>query len=623
MTAELLATGWRLHRAGDLSRAEQAYRQLLEQESGNAQAWYLLGVLCQARGDLAAAASHLEQALRLRPVFAEARNQRGIIFARQGQLTEAAAQFREALQLKPTDADIQTNLAVALLRQGQFAEATALLLALVQQRPDYARAQRHLGETRVQLRAQQRPAEAEACSRAIVRLQSESAEAHNNLGIDLLDQHRLVEARACFQRAVQLDVGHAEAHNNLAVALWHLGQLDEATVSLREAVRLRPDYSDALSNLGEVLRQLGNLQEAAASLREAVRLRPDDADALNNLGLVFRDQDRFEEALASYAQALRIKPDDAEVHWNVAHIRLLLGDFQRGWAEYQWLWRRRHVSPRVFAQPRWDGSPLAGRTILLYADHGLGDTIQFIRYAGLVKEQGATVIVECQKPLRHLLARCPGIDTLVAGCDPLPHFDLQAALMSLPYLFQTRLDTIPAQIPYLWADPVLVEQWRPELTALRGFKIGIAWQGSGGPKDPRSIPVREFAPLAAVPGVRLVSLQKGPGSEQLAALAEHWPVTDLNGRLDEVTGAFMDTAAVMQHLDLVVTCDTSIVHLAGALGVPVWVALKNVPEWRFLLKREDSPWYPTMRLFRQEQRGEWGPVFQRIAQAVLQRLHGN
>jgi Flp pilus assembly protein TadD len=619
MTAELLATGWHFHQTGELARAEQTYRQVVEREPDNAQGWYLLGSVYQARGDLPAAAVHLDRALQLRPGYLEALNRRGILYALQGQLAEAAAKFRESLALQPADVDIQTNLAVALLRQGQLAEATALLLAVVQQRPDYARAQRHLGEARAQLRAQQRPADAEACSRAVARLQPESAEAHNNLGIDLLDQHRLVEARACFQRAVQLDVGHAEAHNNLAVALWHLGQLEEAAVSLREAVRLRPDYSDALSNLGEVLRKLGRFEEAALSLREAVRLRPDDADALNNLGLVFHDQSRFEEALASFARALEAQPNHVETHWNRALTWLQLGDLEKGLAELEWKLKLPGRPARLFAQPRWDGSPLARRTILLYAEDGLGDTIQFVRYARLAKEQGATVIVECQRPLRHLLASCPGIDHLVARGDPFPPFDVQVQLASLAYYFRTRLDTIPADIPYLWADPTLVEQWWQELAGVPTFKIGIAWRGSpGGDKEQRSIPLQEFAPLAAVPGVRLISLQKGPGSEQLAAVAGQWPATDLSARLDEAAGAFMDTAAVMQHLDLVVTCDTSIVHVAGALGVPVWVALSTVSEWRWFLNREDSPWYPTVRLFRQERRGEWRPVFERMAQAVRQ-----
>jgi hypothetical protein len=254
----------------------------------------------------------------------------------------------------------------------------------------------------------------------------------------------------------------------------------------------------------------------------------------------------------------------------------------------------------------------------MYAEGGLGDTIQFVRYARLAQEQGATVVVECQRPLVRLLARCPGIDHLVAHGDALPAHDVEVPLLSLPYCFRTRLETIPAKVPYLWTDPGLVEQWRQELAAVIGLKIGINWQGSKGDNDPRSIPLTAFAPLAAVPGVRLFSLQKGPASRHLTDVAGHWPVTDLSGRLDD----FMDTAAVMVNLDLIVTSDTSVPHVAGALGVPVWILLPKAHCWRWLVNREDTPWYPTMRLFRQERPGDWGPVFQRIAEAV-QRRHSS
>ncbi len=526
MTADLLTAGWQFHQAGDLPRAEDAYRQLVRQQPDNAQGWYLLGALCQARGDLAAAAGHLEQALRLRPAFAEAIHSRGIVHARQGQLAEATARFREALHLKPGDAEMQTNLGVALARQGEYADAVAVLQAVLRQRPHYARAQTHL----------------------------------------------------------------AEAHSNLGTILCYHGQLEAAAEQLREALRLRPQFAEACNNLGTVLRELGD----------------------------------FPEALTQFALALRLKPDYADAHVNAAGVWLLLGDFARGWPAYEWRWQLPNGPRRALTQPRWDGSPVAGRTILLYPEQGLGDTLQFIRYARLLQEQGARVVVECQKPLLRLLARCPGIDQLVAQGDLPPRHDICTPLLSLPYHFETTLDTIPADVPYLEADPALVEHWRQELAARPGFKIGITWQGNPAyPADrQRSIPLAAFAPLAEVRGVRLVSLQKGPGSEQLAAFAEKWPVLDLGSRLDAAAGPFMDTAAVMKNLDLVVTSDTSIPHLAGALGVPVWVALAKVPDWRFLLERRDSPWYPTLCLFRQEQRGDWRPVFERIAQTVHQLLKG-
>jgi hypothetical protein len=270
-----------------------------------------------------------------------------------------------------------------------------------------------------------------------------------------------------------------------------------------------------------------------------------------------------------------------------------------------------------FGQPAWDGSPLGGRTILLHAEQGLGDTLQFIRYAPLVQQRGGTVLVQSPAPLARLLARCPGVDRLVApGPAPTEAFDVHAPLLGLPGLLGTSLATVPARVPYLFADAELTAHWRQQLGAIGGFTIGIAWQGN--PRHPRdrdrSIPLLQFAPLAGIEGVRLLSLQKGPGRDQLAALAGRFPVTDLSHGLDD----FLDTAAVLMNLDLVITADTALAHLAGALGVPVWVALPFAPDWRWLLGRENNPWYPTMRLFRQAQRGNWESVFDRIVSEVSQ-----
>jgi tetratricopeptide (TPR) repeat protein len=657
--ADLLAAGWRFHQAGDFARAEQAYRQLLQSGAGQAEARYLLGVLCAARGDLAGAAAQLDEALGLRPAFAPALQQRGVVHARQGQLPEAVSRFREALRLQPGEAETRTNLGLALARQGQYAQAVALLQAVVQQRPDYTRAQNHLREALA--RQATAGTQSTLARHGVARLTGESAADCNQYGLAYLQQGKFAEAAARFQQALCLRPNDPEAYYHLGTTLWRQNHLEEASACYQHALRLRPDWADAYNQLGEVaygqkrvaeaethfrealhlhpdfgaahynlgtlLLKDGRMAEARECLQRAVQLKPDFAPGYHNLGLTWYHGGQFEEARAHFTDALRINPNLVDAHWNRAFTWLLLGDLDQGWPEYEWRWRFPdfpYSPPRVFPQPCWDGSPLKGRTILVHAEQGLGDTIQFVRYARLLKEQGACVLVECQRPLMSLLAQGPGIDQLVAQGDPLPPHDVRAPLMSLPYYFQTRLQTLPAQVPYLGADPRLVERWRQKLTAWSGLKIGINWQGNPqyGFDKQRSIPLPEFAPLAELPGVQLVSLQHGPASEQLRAVAGRWPVTDLGGRLDEEAGPFMDRAAVMRNLDLVVTSDTSIAHLAGALGVPVWVALGKVPDWRWLLEREDCPWYPTMRLFRQERAGEWGPVFRRIAQAVRQRLGG-
>jgi tetratricopeptide (TPR) repeat protein len=637
---ELLATGWRFHQAGDLPRAEEAYRQLVEQEPENAQGWYLLGALCQARGDLAAAAEHLTQALELHPAYPEALNHQGVVFIKQGRFAEATTSFREALRLKPQDVEIQTNLATVLAHQGQQAEALALLQAALHLQPNYARAQTLFRKTRaaweqiwatsagdandagVALLGKGRLDDAAASFRQALRQRNDFPEAYNNLGYTLASQGRLEEAIACYQQALRLRPGTVEAHNNLGNALRLRRRALEAEASYREAIRLGSETDETYHGLGVTLLEQFRLDEAIDCFQRAVHLQPCMAAAHNNLGSTLWLLGRFEEALASYAKAMQAKPDYPDAHWNAGLVWLQLGNWEKGWSEHEWRWRRPNRPARTFAQPPWEGCSLAGRTILLYAEQGLGDTIQFIRYARVLHEQGATVIVECQRALLRLLARCPGIDRLVAEGDPLPPYDVRAPLMSVPYHLGTRVETIPAQVPYLSADPVLVKEWGQRLTALSGFKIGINWQGN--PESPhdahRSVNLKEFTPLAQLPGVQLVSLQHGPASDQLRAVAGKWPVTDLGGRLDEEAGPFMDRAAVMQNLDLLVSTDTSIPHLAGALGVPVWLALGRVPDWRWLLNRADCPWYPTMRLFRQERPGDWAGVFRRIAEAIRQRM---
>ncbi len=301
---------------------------------------------------------------------------------------------------------------------------------------------------------------------------------------------------------------------------------------------------------------------------------------------------------------------------------LTLGDYPRGFAEYEWRWKtKRLAGSPTYQQPLWDGSPLDGKTILLHAEQGLGDMVQFLRFVPVVKDRGGRVIVASQKPLVPLLAACPWIDQLIAQGETLPTFNVQAPLMSLPRILGTTLATLPTQVPYLSADPRLVQRWREELAAYPGFRIGIAWQGN--PQNPadrhRSFPLDCLAPLAGLPGVQLFSLQKGPGTEQIDQRAERFPLVELGSRLDETSGPFMDTAAVMVCLDLVVSACTSLAHLAGALAVPVWVALKFAPDWRWLYHREDSPWYPTARLFRQPQPGDWAGAFDRMVAALQER----
>jgi tetratricopeptide (TPR) repeat protein len=447
-----------------------------------------------------------------------------------------------------------------------------------------------------------------------IRLNPGVAAFHSNLGVAYRALDKLEEATACWQRALELNPDYADALNNLGNVLRERGQPDQAVICYRRALALNPDNPAAYYNFGTALSDQGLLTDAVACYRRALAMKPDYPDALNNLGFALKRQGKLDEAATCYRRALELRPDFAACRLNQAVLWLLRGDFAHGWPEYESRWPAGKVAARDFRQPLWDGRPLEGRTILLHAEQGFGDTIQFIRYAPLVEQRGARVIVECPKPLVRLLAAWPRLKQVVLQGEPLPPFDVHSPLLSLPGIFHTSLENIPGHTPYLFAASDLIEHWRGKLSASRGFKIGIVWHGDPRQENnrARSIPLSCFESLAGLPGVQLVSLQKGSGVEQLQDAAARFGVREAGSRLDD----FMDTAAVIMNLDLVIACDTAVAHLAGALGVSVWVALCCIPDWRWLLDRDDCPWYPTMRLFRQEKPGNWADVFAEIKTAL-------
>jgi Tfp pilus assembly protein PilF len=433
-------------------------------------------------------------------------------------------------------------------------------------------------------------------------------------------QGRVEDSLASYQRVVAIDPNHVESLNNMGIALHSQGKIDEAMACLRRAVALKPGYADAYNNLGNAFHEQGKIDEAVALYRRALELNPAYFDALSNLGNALRAQGNLGESIAAYERALEVKPDNPHVRMSRGLCRLQMGDFERGWADYEWRLRCKEFSIPEFRQPRWDGRALAGRSILLYADHGLGDSIQFIRYAPLVKARGGRVIVTCRQPLARLAATCEGVDQVALEGSSLPDFDVYAPLMSLPMIFGTRLSNVPAVVPYVTPDADLIERWRQELPLEGQCNVGIAWQGNPQFRGDshRSFPLALFEPLARVDGVRLFSLQKGIGADQIGELAGRFAVADVGCRFSD----FMDSAAVMSNVDLVITSDSSLAHLAGAIGVPIWVAISVAADWRWQTDREDNPWYPTMRLFRQKAWGDWDEVFARIAIELKARIGG-
>jgi Flp pilus assembly protein TadD len=458
--------------------------------------------------------------------------------------------------------------------------------------------------------------EAAAHYRRALEIDPEDADAHNNLGAALADLKHLDEAVDCYQSAIRLRPDFPDAHYNLGNALNELMRFDEAAASYREALRLRPDFFQAHYNLGNALHRAGRFDEAAVHFREALRLRPDSIPARNNLGLSLADAGHFAEALNHYDEALRLDPNAAEVHRNRSLVWLLQGDWERGLREFEWRWRCPELVPPKLPRPAWDGSPLGGRRVLIYTEQGYGDIIQFVRFAAQVRDRGGFVILAAPERLHAILEGCPGVDRLVSRDRVFLEFDVHCPLLSLPHFFNIRPSTIPPAVPYLRAEPERVEHWKSQLAEIGGYRVGIGWQGSRGNwyDSIRSFPLRTFAPLAAIEGVRLISLQKNASTAEEAV-----PLVDLGEALD-ASSAFVDTAAVMKNLDLVITCCSAVAHLAAALGINVWLAIPNVPNWRWLLGRDDTPWYPTMRLFRQERPGDWDGVFAKIDEALRARV---
>ena len=426
---------------------------------------------------------------------------------------------------------------------------------------------------------------------------------------------KLVEARLCYEAILRREPDNTPARHGLALVCYDLGvafqgrrQLAEAESAYRYAESLAPPFAELQNNLGAVLQAQDRLDEAVVAYEAALRIKPDFFQAHNNLGNALTAQNKPLPAAAAYHRALTLRPDSAEIKYNEALAYLLAGDLRRGWKNYDCRWdRKTSRGRRPFVQALWTGeAELRGRTILINAEQGLGDTLQFVRYLPLLAEQGAKVYLEVQPALKELLSRQPGVKATYARGEPLPETDLHCPLLSLPGAFSTGLDSIPAEMPYLIAPPEKVAKWRALLAAKPGRKVGLVWSGSAGHRNDRnrSIPFAAFSHILRDRSGSFFSLQKDIREADASALAERPEVTDLAPQLHD----FTDTAAIIANLDLVITVDTSIVHLAGGLGIRTWVLLPFAPDWRWLLDRKDSPWYPSLRLFRQPRPGDWNSV---------------
>jgi tetratricopeptide (TPR) repeat protein len=439
-------------------------------------------------------------------------------------------------------------------------------------------------------------------------LEPDMAKAHNNLGVAFWRQGQLNSAADCYRKALSIRPDHAEAHNNLGVVLHDQGRLDEAAVCYQRALAIKPDYAEAYNNLGSTLEDQGKLDDALLCLRKAITLKPDYANAHNTLGGTLHAQGQIEEAIACFRRASVLDPDYINAHMNEAFALLLLGDFRDGWNKFD-LRLRREEATKNYVGSLWQGEDVPGKVVLLHAEQGLGDTIQFLRFVPIIAERTGRVLVEVPAALRTLAASVEGQAQIFATRDPIPKYDVHCPLLSLPRFLGVTLGTIPSTVPYLSVELSTIERWGGQLAGRKRPRVGLAWAGNPQHKNDkrRSIAFDRLKPLLEDNDISWFSLQVGDRGSDLSQLPPHL-VADLAPKLVD----FAETAGAIMNLDLVVTVDTAVAHLAGALAKPVWLLLPFVPDWRWLLNRDDSPWYPTMRLFRQHAYGDWDGVISRV-----------
>ncbi len=455
--------------------------------------------------------------------------------------------------------------------------------------------------------------DAEQSYKQILAKQPDHFDSLHLLGLILHQRGKHAEAVRLLDLALKRNPNHAFALNSRGIALRELKRFDEALASFERALMLRPNFVEALSNLGATLHELRRFEEALVDYDRAIKLRPKFVEALSGRGATLNELARFDEALASYDRALTLRPGHAEAHLNEGLTRLLIGDFERGWKKFEWRWQKK----RNFTQPLWLGAAaIEDKTILLHCEQGFGDTIQFCRYVPLVARRAGRVILEVQKPLHELMSALPGPAQIVSRGNPLPHFDVHCPLLSLPLAFGTRLESIPSATAYLQAPPHTLQHWKTRLGASDRLRIGICWAGNLNFKGDlsRSVGLTSMLPIFANPDVQFFSLQKDLRKGDGEILHNNRQIIHVGQEL----ATFSDTAAIISLMDLVISSDTAIAHLAGALGKRTWVLLQFVPDWRWLLDRQDNPWYPTVRLFRQDNTRDWDHVVANVQAA----LHG-
>jgi tetratricopeptide (TPR) repeat protein len=650
--AQLFRETFRLHESGHYADAERNYEALLAAHPDNFDLLQLLGALKHSTGKIDDAVALMERALSINPDDPDVLNNLGNAFYARKEYARARSCYERAIEMKPGFVQAQYNCANALLELNSYSEAIEKYESAIRLQPNHAEAL--FGLARAQRKSGDAGRAIKSYERAITA-KPDYSEAYNNLGVLLGEAERYEEALETFNRAVALRPNYTEAYCNRAGTLGNLGRMnealsdcdcaialqptlaeahynkgmilselrrfDEAIANYEEALHLKPDYPEVYLNRGLTLRTLRRYGEAIESYNKAIALRPHFADAFNNRAIIHKVLGDYDAAFKDYDRAIAIQPDFPEAHWNKSQLFLLLGDYPRGWELYEWRWKKKKNASRVrnFPEPVWLGeSDLSGKTLLVHGEQGLGDSIQMLRYVSLLSARGAKVLLEVPRPLAAIAASIPGVAAVLQKGDVLPRFDMQCPLMSLPLAFHTTVETIPSNVPYLYTPPVKRETWARRLGAKLKPRVGLVW--SGNPEHTndynRSIPLERFMPLLEFEA-EFHSLQKEYRDHDAPVLHANPRIKDWSASLDD----FSDTAGLIEALDLVIAVDTSAAHLAGALGKEVWILLLHAPDFRWLLNREDSPWYSGAKLFRQSSPiEEWPQVIARVKEALSREM---
>ncbi len=609
---KLIQEAHELHLGGKLNEAENIYKKVLEHQPDNFNILVFLGIIFYQRGQYESAITYFEDAIRLGPENADVYYNMGNAFEKLGKLEKAAENYMKAIQLNPILFDAYNNLGLIYQSWGHLDRAVTYYRKALELNPGLSVAHYNLGTV---LQDRKLFDDAIKHYQDVLELNPDFVDAYYNLGVIFQEKEDFHEAIKHYRKALEMSPDLADAYNNIGILYQKMEEYDKALEYFQQALNHKPDFASACNNIGSVFRERGSLDEAIFYHQKALEFDPLLPEAYSNIGIALLDKGSLEESLSYLQRAIELSPDLAMAHFNLALALLLSGDFKRGWREYEW---RRKIKGYPFCnyvQPLWDGSDITGSTILLHSEQGLGDTIQFIRYAPLLSVKGTKVIVQCQKELVQLLRKVKGIQQIIAHGEQLPWYDVHCSLLSLPLIFDTTLENIPADVPYISIDSVTVQKWEKRICKNDSLlKVGLAWAGN--PKHindrARSCDPKIFLPLAKIKGILLYSLQKNEAAGQPKELPEGMKLIDF---MDEVQD-FSDTAAIIENLDLVISVDTAVAHLAGALGKPVWTLLSFMPDWRWMLDREDSPWYPTMKLFRQPAPGDWKTVIDKVVEEL-------